>query len=477
MYKSRKKTTITQKEIIEILNGIPDVIKVYNPDHTICFFNEAGYKLYNKTPDEVKGKVCYKTLGRQQKCKECSFEEVLRKKKMIAKERYIPEFNKVMDVCYNPIFNEDGEIEFVVERLRDITEKKMLDKLLTDSKERYKQILNASPNAVLIIVDNKIVLANYEACNLIGLSYNEIIESNIYKYFNEKYLKVLHKRFRNVLINQMIKDTYDYEFDLLDGRTINIQMICSYMLYEGQAAILVIIRDITEIKHELNKAVEFQMKNLQKDFPAKEFVNMESVYVPANAVSGDFYRVIKINDSLIIGMITDVRGKGMTAALNISALDILFLQELGITNEPIEIIENLNKKLVNYYEENYIAACCFSMDFNKNEIKVTGAGINQFIFQKKGEFAEEKIVEGAFLGMFEDSEFSEVVIPFGSGDKIILFTDGLDFILDDDKVIERYISKVTINQLKEYINEFLSDTVVELGKLKDDCTMLAMKII
>ena len=31
----------------------------------------------------------------------------------------------------------------------------------------------------------------------------------------------------------------------------------------------------------------------------------------------------------------------------------------------------------------------------------------------------DRIVEGAFLGMFEDSEFSEVVIPFGSGLSLI----------------------------------------------------------
>ncbi|CAI3248790.1 hypothetical protein CNEO2_60073 [Clostridium neonatale] len=341
---NKKHIALTEKEINEILNGIPDIIKVYNPDHTICFCNEAGYKFYNKKSDEVKEKICYEILGRNEKCIDCSFEAVIRTKKMITKERYIPELNKVMDVCYNPIFNENGELEFVVERLRDITEKKMLDKLLKDSKERYKQIINASPDALLIIVDNKIVLANYETCNLIGLSYNEIIDSNIYRYFNEKYLKVLHKRFRNILINQIIKDTHDYEFAFLDGRIINIQMTCSYMSYEGKTAILAAIRDITEIKNELNKAVEFQMKNLQKDFPAEEFVDMVSVYVPANAVSGDFYRVLKVNDHLIIGMITDVRGQGMTAALNISALDVLFLQEIGATNEPIKIIENLNKK-------------------------------------------------------------------------------------------------------------------------------------
>ena len=405
---NKKHIALTEKEINGILNGIPDIIKVYNPDHTICFCNEAGYKFYNKKPDEVKEKICYEILGRNEKCIGCSFEAVIRTKKMITKERYIPELNKVMDVCYNPIFNENGELEFVVERLRDITEKKMLDKLLKDSKERYKQIINASPDALLIIVDNKIVLANYETCNLIGLSYNEIIDSNIYRYFNEKYLKVLHKRFRNILINQIIKDTHDYEFAFLDGRIINIQMTCSYMSYEGKTAILAAIRDITEIKNELNKAVEFQMKNLQKDFPAEEFVDMVSVYVPANAVSGDFYRILKVNDHLIIGIITDVRGKGMTAALNISALDVLFLQEIGATNEPIKIIENLNKKLVNYYEENYIAACCFSMDFNKNKIKVTGAGINRFIVQKKGKLAEERIVKGAFLECLKIADFHKL---------------------------------------------------------------------
>src|SRR5471030_774664 len=101
-----------------------------------------------------------------------------------------------MDVCCNPVLDEDGEILFIVERLRDITEKKILDKILKDSKEKYKQILNNSPDAIVIIVDNKIVLANYEACNLIGLDYSEIINSNIYKHFPEKHTKALHKRFR-----------------------------------------------------------------------------------------------------------------------------------------------------------------------------------------------------------------------------------------------------------------------------------------
>ena len=43
MYKYKQESEILEKEISGILNGIPDVIKVYNQDYTIAFFNEAGY--------------------------------------------------------------------------------------------------------------------------------------------------------------------------------------------------------------------------------------------------------------------------------------------------------------------------------------------------------------------------------------------------------------------------------------------------
>lgn len=465
-----------EKQINGILKGVPDVIKVFKADHTIICFNDAGYSFYNKTPQEVNGKKCHEILAREGKCTDCSFEKVIKTKQMVASERYIPELNKFMDVCCNPVLDENGEILFVVERLRDITEKKILNKLLKDGKERYKQILNNSPDAIVIIVDNKIVLANSQACNLINLDYNELVGSNVYKHFQEKYKKTLHKRFRNVISQKKVKDTYDVEFCFSDEKLVNLQVSYSYIIYEGNPALLVTMRDITEIKQELIKAAEFQRSTLQKTFPAEDFIDIISIYVPANIISGDFYRIHKIREDLIIGIVVDVRGKGISAALNISAFDVLFLQEVAITHEPINIVKNLNKKLVDYYEENYIAVCCFSMDFSKNELNVVGAGINQFIFQKNGNIVEEKIAEGPFLGMFENSEFSEQTIPFESGDKIFFFTDGLDFILNEDKIIQRYMGKVSINKFKKYIDEFLNDTILEEGTLKDDSTMVAIEI-
>ena len=452
------------------------MIKVYNTDHTIAFFNEAGYSFHNKTSEEVKGKMCYEILDRKEKCVDCSFEKVMETKQMIIKERYIPELNKFMDVCYNPVLDEEGNISFIVERLRDITEKKILDITLEDTKEKYKQIFNNFQDAVAIIVDNKIVLANNAACTAIRLDYSEFIDSNVYQHFQEKEKRDLHKKFKNILSQKNMKETYDYEFNFSYGKSANLQISFSYIIYNRNPAILAVIRDITQAKQELNKAAELQRKTLQKCFPAEDYVNIVSVYVAANIISGDFYRIYKISEDLIIGILIDVRGKGVSAALNISALDVLFLQEIAQNHEPINIVNNLNKNLMSYYEENYIAVCCFSMDFDKKELRVVGAGINQFIFQKKDEKVEEKIVEGAFLGMFENSEFEQQIISFESGDKILFFSDGLDFIFNKDKNIQTYMEKDSIYKLKEYIDGLLCDTILENGKIKDDSTMIAMEI-
>lgn len=354
--------------------------------------------------------------------------------------------------------------------------RRKINNILKESEELYSDILNSYPEAVVIIDGNKIVLANNEACGLLCENNSSLIDENIYKYVRTKYIKIIHRILNEILEYKKTKVTYEVDYDSTDGKLLNIQICSSYTTYKGKPAIISVIRDITEMRKDLNSAAAFQRSSLQRCFPIMEKAIMSNVYVPAKIVSGDFYRIYKVNNDLVIGILVDVSGKGIKAALSISAFDVLFLQEVSVTHEPINIMKNLNKKLVDYYEENYVAACCFSIDFSKNQLNVVGAGINQFIIQRKEKFLEVKVVKGSFLGMFEDSIFDEQIFFFKPGDRLFFFTDGLDFILDEDKVIQRYMSKVSISRFRNFINEFLSDTLVEVGSLKDDCTMIAIEI-
>ena len=112
------------------LDSIPDIIGIQNPDHTIVRYNKAGYKFLNLSAEEVHGRRCYELIGRNIPCEECATEKAQKTKRLEQTEKYLPEYAVYLDCRSNPVLNKDGEIEFIVEQLRDITERKRADEAL-----------------------------------------------------------------------------------------------------------------------------------------------------------------------------------------------------------------------------------------------------------------------------------------------------------------------------------------------------------
>lgn len=469
--KKEEKKTIEYSRILEgVLSGIPDIVGVYKTDRTIMFYNQVGYDLLDKSYEEVKGKKCYEMIYREQKCPDCPLEKAIDTKQMVELEKYSLRFDKYMDYCYNPILNDLGEVIFVVERLRDITEKKNLEKILKESEARYRRIVNLSPDAIIIVAEGKIVLANEEASKY----FNNLIGESIYKYAPD-FAKTLHKRMKQILKNKIAKTIFDYKVILEDNSIIDIEVSSSYIVYNGKPAILSMMRDITERKKGLDAAARIQKQILPKTFPVEDKARMETLYIPSKTVSGDFFMLHKVNESLVVGIIGDVSGKGITAALNISAFNVLFHEAVLINQDPLEIINKLNKKIIDYCGERYVAACCFSFDFKNKEAKIVGAGINQFIYKNNNKY-DERIVKGPFLGMFENSVFDEQIIRFQLRDEFIFYSDGLDFIFDNEKIEEKLFEMTDINGLKKYLSDSLIEKLSDIKGIDDDCTLVAFEM-
>lgn len=459
--------------LFKVLNAIPDVIKVYKKDKSIIFFNEAACHFYSKKPEEFYNKKCSEIFDDKRHCNNCLFDKVLQTKNIASSERYYPKVNKYMDACCTPILDNSGEIIFIVERLTDVTEKKTLSNLIKRDEKMYHQIVNSYPDGIAIVQDYKIVLANDEVKKSLGLS--ESAKKSMLYYLPEKDRKNVTKLIRNILKNKDTKIIRHYTYINPKNKKINLQFLLSYICYKGSPAILAIIRDTTEFKKSLDRATQIQSNNLQKNFPLEKKANFQYIYYPAHTVSGDYFKMFKINENFVIGMLIDVSGNGVTAALNVSAFDILFLQEILKKHDPITILNNLNTKY-NKYEKGFIAACLFSFDFVKKEALVIGAGINQFIIKRKNGIVEERTVKGSFLGMFENSIFDKQLIKFDSGDTFYFFTDGLDFVFDEDKTIENYIQDSNMYDFKKYLDDYLNDMILKDGKLIDDSSMIAIEI-
>ncbi len=135
-----EKITTSEALLNATLDSIPDIIRIQNPDHTIVRYNRAGYEFSNFPPEEVYGRRCYELIGRKIPCEECATEKALKTKKLGQIEKYLPEYGIYLDCRSNPVFNEAGEIVFIIEQLRDITERKQIDLSRARSLARQEQL-------------------------------------------------------------------------------------------------------------------------------------------------------------------------------------------------------------------------------------------------------------------------------------------------------------------------------------------------
>ncbi len=123
----------------EMINNIPDVLSVQYPDYTIRNYNKAGYEMLGLGPDEVSGKTCYELIGRDRVCDDCATQRALASKKSERAERYLPHLDIYLD-CYScPIFDEQGNVVYIIEQLRDVTRQRKAEAERKKSKKHLER--------------------------------------------------------------------------------------------------------------------------------------------------------------------------------------------------------------------------------------------------------------------------------------------------------------------------------------------------
>ncbi|NCC24947.1 MAG: response regulator [Deltaproteobacteria bacterium] len=119
-----------------ILDNIPDMMSVKRPDLSLVRYNKAGYGFLNMTEQDVQGRKCYEIIGRDRPCEVCATLEAKRTGRAASVENYVSELDLHLDCRANPIFGQDGRIEYVVELIRDVTARKKAEEELARARER-----------------------------------------------------------------------------------------------------------------------------------------------------------------------------------------------------------------------------------------------------------------------------------------------------------------------------------------------------
>jgi len=149
---------------------------------------------------------------------------------------------------------------------RDITERKIAENALRESEERYRLLINLSPDAIIFHQDGKIIFMNQAAVNQIGAkSTEECLGQPVIKWVHPDYHEIVKRRIAKMVEEGSNAPLIEEKFIKMDGTVLDVEVAASSFQYRGKISVMVVIRNITDRKRaekQLNqKLVELERFN------------------------------------------------------------------------------------------------------------------------------------------------------------------------------------------------------------------------
>jgi serine phosphatase RsbU (regulator of sigma subunit) len=185
-------------------------------------------------------------------------------------------------------------------------------------------------------------------------------------------------------------------------------------------------RQLQTIQHELDTAREIQLSILPQELPEIAGLDIAASYIPMTSVAGDFYDFAVIDDHTVGILVADVSGHGMPAALIASMLKIAFSAQAAHAGDPVKVLSGLNQALYGKFQVHYVTAAYVLIDTAKQTLTYAGAGHPPLLLRDGATGTVREVLEtGLFLGYFPNVVYTSIEVPFGKGDWVLLYTDGI----------------------------------------------------
>lgn len=166
----------------------------------------------------------------------------------------------------------------------DITKRREAEMALRRSEDRYRSLVEMSPDALFINKDNRIIFMNNEGLKLFGASSpRQVLGKSPFDVFHQDYHELIRQRIARMLKGD-IAPLIEEKIIRLDGSTVDVEVAAAPIEMDEGVAIQVILRDISERKkaeeklldrqqqlEELNRTLEIRVdeetrKNREKDY-------------------------------------------------------------------------------------------------------------------------------------------------------------------------------------------------------------------
>lgn len=251
-------------------------------------------------------------------------------------------------------------------------------------------------------------------------------------------------------------------------------------------------RHFEELDQEMRLAGRLQRDFLPRDLPRLGRIGFEALYRPATWVSGDIYDVFRLDEVHIGFYLADAVGHGVAAGLL-----TMFIKRSMVSKEitngsyriipPPESLGRLNDALAREELPNcqFVTAIYGIINSETLELTISRGGHPYPIHvDSEGTISEIK-TEGGLLGVFAEEEFPQARTQLAPGDKVILYSDGLEefFVGGRDSQTKEAefgagFAKIAGRSGDQIISHLRSTLDIDEGSLSpaDDITVVILEI-
>jgi phosphoserine phosphatase RsbU/P len=225
---------------------------------------------------------------------------------------------------------------------------------------------------------------------------------------------------------------------------------------------------------EIEAARSVQAMLIPTKLPSNHNFMLESAYLPANGVGGDFFQVLPLKDDSMLIVVGDVSGKGLQAAMNASTLVGALRNELS--HDPATVLNNLNHVLVgatplpstgsSVKTVISFATCVCARVYPDGTMTIANAGhLSPYRDGREMELAADLP-----LGVIPDMHYEQATFQLNVGDRLIFLSDG---VVEASNAQGELFGFERTQQVSNESARYIAQTAKRFGQT-DDITVVSM---